>query len=648
MVTLRSLAHYIIRAKWAQYAAVTLVAAASAALVSRFSALDAVEAFTQDVRVANLSAPSAPEPGIVIVAITERTLDGFAYRSPIDRRFLARLLESIAAQHPKAIGIDVLFDRPSDARSDRVLRETLSRHGASIVLAAPSQDGAALRPESRAFWRSYSAAAPSGDGALILSRRDRTVRSQIPAAADGAPNSFAAMLAARAGARLPRGEIIIPFRRAAESPEQWPFPTYDAEHVEDMPAELGWFTNKIVLVGALFESEDRFATPMRLAPGAAETTPGVVVHAYQVAQLIDGVAPRRAPFVVALMLTFAAAAAGQWAGATLLDWRLLTLTLSAMGFIYAAATFAAYAGLGLLAPMVAPCIAIMFGGAGGAAVSARQNARGRRALDQAFRHYLAPEVVDEIMRRPERFNIDGDEREISILVTDIEGFTAMLGRADARALAGTINSYFDALIDAVIAHGGAVDKIVGDGVFALFGAPVRRADHAERAVQCALAMDAIGERFRRMQGAVPFGRTRIGVSSGVALVGSFGGARRINYTAYGSVVNLADRLQGASKAIGTRALISAATRALAPELCARPAGRLVLRGAPQIETAFEPCAAGAPIEAYLAAYDALDRRAPDALAQFERLASADPADALAAFHLARLRAGEGGVEIDLR
>jgi adenylate cyclase len=395
------------------------------------------------------------------------------------------------------------------------------------------------------------------------------------------------------------------------------------------------------------DEEDRFATPLRLAAQSPDTLPGVVVHAYQIAQLLDGRETRRTPPPLTIALTVIMAALGIVAGALFIDWGLLTAAIGAAALVHLLAAFVLFIGSSVLVPVVAPVFALMFGGAGGAALSARRNASGRRALDQAFRHYLAPEIVDEIMRRPEQFKIDGEEREISILVTDIEGFTAMLGEGETRVLAEAFNDYFDALIDVVIAHGGAVDKIVGDGLFAMFGAPVRQGDHAARAVRCALAIDVVGQAFRKQRADIGFGRTRIGVSSGRALVGSFGGARRINYTAYGPVVNLADRLQAANKVIGTRILISAATLTLAGEVAARPVGALALRGMPGLETVHEPCET-APSADYLEAYSAMAASSDKARALFEGLSRADPGDALAAFHKTRLERGQSGVEIDLR
>ncbi len=623
-----------------------MTAATAAWLFAGFSALQAVDAVTEDARIAFLLAPAPPHPDIVIVAVTEDTLDEFAYVSPIDRGFLAELVDAIAAHEPRAIGLDVILDRPSAPAADRALLAALDRHGARIVLAAPPANGASLSPRRRDFWNEAANSVQAANADLILSRRDSVVRVQQPSAGADALPSFAAALAARAGAAIPDGELLIPFRRARDAEAQWPFTIYEAGAARAVPAELGWFRDKIVIVGALLDQQDRFTTPLHMIEDAENTTPGAVIHAYQAAQLLDGATMRQPPLAARVFLVLLMAAIGVAAGAMFTNWGLLTLALGGAALAHLVAAFALFAGFGLVTPIVAPVLTLMFGAAGGAAIAARTHLKNRRSIDLAFRHYVSPDIVDEIMRRPEQFAIGGEDREISVLVTDLEGFTAMLGAHAGPVLGGPLNAYFDELIDAIVAHGGAVDKIVGDGVFALFGAPARQENHAERAVRCALALDEIGERFRRTHAAIGFGRTRIGISSGNALVGSFGGARRINYTAYGAIVNVAERLQAANKTLRTRILVSEATRNAAPDIAMRPAGVLALKGVPSPERAFTPCVAGVAA-AFNDAFAALERQDEAALGLLSSLVASFPDDDLAAFHLARIKSGARGSLIDL-
>lgn len=626
----------------AHFILIAVTAATAATIISRFSAAQAVEAVTEDVRISQLDGVGREQTNVVIVGLTEATLDRLRYRSPIDRAFLAELIETIAAQNPRVIGVDIMLDRPTDAASDAALRRVLARFGELVVLAAPPDNGASLSPERRAFWEEFAAVAGHADGGLVLSRRDRTVRVQMPTDAAGRPQSFAAEIAARSGASLPHGELVVPFPDGADGAYPWPFPTYEAHHVLAVPTELGWFRDKVVFIGAVLDNEDRFATPVRLSADGAQTTPGVVIHAYQATQLLEGRIIRHAAPAMAIGLTLVMAALGIAAGVIIMEWGVLTLALTGAAIVHVVSAFALFAGFSVLTPIVPPVLALMFGAAGGATLTANRNAIGRRAIDQAFRHYVAPEVVDAIIAQGEAFTIDGEERDISILVSDIEGFTSMLDAGEPRVIAAALNNYFDTMIDIVVAHGGAVDKIVGDGLIAMFGAPIAQPDHAARAVRCALAIDAAAESFRAAHAALGFGRTRIGVSSGLAMVGSFGGARRINYTAYGSIVNLADRLQSANKTIGTRILISEATRTRAGGLAARPVGALRLRGFLEPELAHEPVLNAEAAAAYLVAHGALTANPLEALRLFEALAQTEPDDMLAAFHARRLNNGGAG------
>ena len=147
-----------------------------------------------------------------------------------------------------------------------------------------------------------------------------------------------------------------------------------------------------------------------------------------------------------------------------------------------------------------------------------------------------------------------------------------------------MNDYFGALTEILWKHEALIDKMTGDGIIAIFGAPVAQPDHAARALACARDIDAFAEAFRERSVAagLKVGRTRLGVNSGLGLVGNFGGDRRFNYTAYGQVVVIAARLEAANKEMGTRLLFSADTWAgagSAPD--ARAVGEIQLKGVVQ-------------------------------------------------------------------
>ncbi len=142
---------------------------------------------------------------------------------------------------------------------------------------------------------------------------------------------------------------------------------------------------------------------------------------------------------------------------------------------------------------------------------------------------------------------------MTAMFTDIEGFTALTERSDPGDVLQLLDGYLAIVTDIVIAHGGMVDKLIGDGVFALFNAPLDLPNHARRAVEAAKAIVAASEDYRQTPLAAKLGldRTRIGIESGTAIVGDIGGGKKVDYTALGNVVNTASRLEGLNKDFNT-------------------------------------------------------------------------------------------------
>jgi len=169
------------------------------------------------------------------------------------------------------------------------------------------------------------------------------------------------------------------------------------------------------------------------------------------------------------------------------------------------------------------------------------------------------------------------------MISDLENFSSLIANLPMKQFQVVINEYLDGILEILWRHGAMIDKMTGDGVIVLFGAPVAYEDHADRALACAREVDAFAQGYRRrmVETLGAFGQTRIGIDSGIGLVGNFGGERRFNYTAYGEVVVIAARLEDANKACGTRILFSAATARLAKNAGeTRPVGEIDLKGVP--------------------------------------------------------------------
>jgi adenylate cyclase len=234
---------------------------------------------------------------------------------------------------------------------------------------------------------------------------------------------------------------------------------------------------------------------------------------------------------------------------------------------------------------------------------------------------------------------------MSFLFSDIEGFTSFTERATPELLVSVLNEYLDAMCRAVMEHGGTIDKIVGDAVVGIFNAPLDQPDHAERAVKCALAMDAISMQFiaKMASRGMVFGNTRVGVNTGRAIVGNFGGSERFDYTAHGDAINTAARMESVNKHLGTKICIAGTTAAQCPNHYFRPIGALILKGKTEAIEAFEPItkeAADTPLMVrYRAAFDLLSAEDGGAKEAFAQLIADFPEDPLVQLHYGRIMDG---------
>ena len=279
--------------------------------------------------------------------------------------------------------------------------------------------------------------------------------------------------------------------------------------------------------------------------------------------------------------------------------------------------------------------------AGLAAFAALRLARARLAA--RFAQHLAPEVVARIAAAPGLLRIAGERRRMSFVFTDIEGFTGLAERMPAERLVALLDAYLAEAGEIAVGHGGVIDKVVGDALHVMFGAPLDQPDHAARAVACAVALAAFGRRFAATGEAAAngFGRTRIGVSTGEAVVGDVGGGRKLDYTAHGAAVNLAARLEAANKVLGTDILVDAATVAACPGQRFRRAGQMALRGFAGPVATFTPWEESDPavLAAWAAAEAALAAGEAGAAAALRGFLALRPADALARALLRQAEAG---------
>ena len=218
--------------------------------------------------------------------------------------------------------------------------------------------------------------------------------------------------------------------------------------------------------------------------------------------------------------------------------------------------------------------------------------RQRRFLKAAFRQYLSPTFIEQLIQHPERLKLGGERREISIFFSDIQGFTSISERLQPEELTAFLNEYLSAMTDIIHEEGGTIDKYEGDAIIAFWNAPVELPDHAEHVVRAALRCQ---QKLAEMRPALKakVGRDvfmRVGVNTGFAVVGNMGSRTRFDYTMLGDSVNLASRLEGVNKEFGTYCMISQFTKDKLPPtaFALRELARVAVVGRHEPVTVYEP------------------------------------------------------------
>ena len=228
-----------------------------------------------------------------------------------------------------------------------------------------------------------------------------------------------------------------------------------------------------------------------------------------------------------------------------------------------------------------------------------------RFIRETFGRYLSDDVVNNLLDAPEGLRLGGEKREVTIMMSDLRGFTAMSEVQGAEQIVSMLNNYLGRMTDIIVRHGGTIDEFIGDGILVFFGAPQRREDDASRAVACALemqlAMTEIND-WNREHG-LPDVQMGIGLNTGEVIVGNIGSQKRAKYGAVGSHVNLTGRVE--SFTVGGQILISETTRnAISAPLEVASEMRVEPKGVKTPITIYEITGIGAPYNLHLPAHDA--------------------------------------------
>ncbi len=548
-------------------------------------------------------------PDIALVLVDEDAFRELGERQPLSRRYLAELGELLLRSGARVVAFDVQFRAATAPDEDAALLDLAERWrdqgGGRLAfssVAAP-RDGSGDRYELAPLFSPRLAGlvgfanAPVGPDGVI-----RRMVPVLPAAGGGLLPSFALAVAAghagqgtealaralatgaplllptrEAGGAIGRAEPVAPGRLASvvwridyagSAGSYTSFPSGPLVAIQrsgiSVPPENP-FRGKIVLVGAAFQaSRDFHPTPVG-------TMSGVEVHANMIHTLLG----RRALLPPPLALNLAVLIGACLVVSLLSVWlRPIWVAASAAALIagFAALSYEAYTRGGYWLDFVAPVVG-MIGYLQGARVLAR------RRLRLAFGQFVSPEVMGRVLR--DGTALGGETRTVSVLMSDLRGFTSMAERLPPDEVSRTMNEYFTAMVDVILSHRGLVQDFIGDGILAVFGAPLDDPEHAWHAVSAALGMQAalgrLNERWHS-EGRAPLAMG-VAVHTGPAFAGNVGSPRKKKYAVLGDTVNTTSRIEGLNRELGTTILVSATTLgAVEDRVRARDRGAVSVKG----------------------------------------------------------------------
>lgn len=406
----------------------------------------------------------------------------------------------------------------------------------------------------------------------------------------------------------------------------------------------GLFKDKIVFIG----SNAAGTYDLRVTPLSPYTS-GVLIHMAALDDLLRGRFLSPASWSIFALSTLVLCLLTAWSFVLSQTQLLKVGGMAMIFFLYIGIVTIAFANAQLWLQAVIPLGAQGVTFAAVATVEYFTEGRTRRQLRLAFDKYMSAEVVDEIMRSPESIVLGGEQRELSVLFSDVAGFTTISEQLTPQELVTLLNRYLTAMGATIRCHRGNVNKYLGDGIMAIFGAPLRDPDHAVLACRAALAMQATLTELRetwKSEG-YPLIQARIGISTGPLIVGNVGSEERLEYTVIGDTVNLASRLEGANKYYGTGILIGPRAYELAKsEIIARPVDFLRVKGKTQPVLVYELMgmtsdlnrALCAKVDRYAEGFAAYrSRDFAQAQACFEKVLAEDPDDGLAKVYCDRIK-----------
>ena len=375
---------------------------------------------------------------------------------------------------------------------------------------------------------------------------------------------------------------LIPYRGRQHS-----FDYVSAVDVINERAPLDELKGKIVLVGTTAPGLlDLRATPVDTV------YPGVEVHANMISGMLDGNIKQKPPYVIGaeFMVLLVAGVALALLLPLLNPFKALVTTLIALLLLISTNIMVFHYG-NLVLPLASSLVLTTLLFALNMSYGFFVEARGKRQITGLFGQYVPPELVDEMASNPEQFSMAPRAQELTVLFSDVRGFTTISESLSPEDLAIYINEYLTTMSLVIRErHRGTLDKYIGDAIMAFWGAPIQNPDHAKYAVFAALDMQkeatALNEKFKAR--GWPTFKIGIGINSGVMRVGDMGSQIRRAYTVMGDAVNLASRLEGITKEYGADIIVGEATKNAVADVVFRELDQVRVKGKDEAVAIYEP------------------------------------------------------------
>lgn len=591
--------------------AISLISIVMAYTLSLTNTLNSLELKLLDMRFGLIEPSDLRENPIVIVKIDDQSDETVKHRWPWPRSYYAQIIKNLNAAGAKAIGIDVILDKPNqgDPEGDDALAQVLKDYDNVVLVGKIVRDGikseiitpydkftdnenswglVSVENDVDGFYRRYLIATTHNDslynGFATELYKIYTNQPNL----DISENNENYLLGDLTVPKFSSSSMLINFHGPANT-----FPGYSFDYVIDteefdlrdeydidsfddpgdpefgIPPGLmysGQLKDKIVLIGAtMFELHDNFPTPymsVKDSSGLEKSIemPGVELHANALLTLLNHNFITQ-PSTVQIYIIILLAVTLTFLITRFLPTLWASIATIALLLIYLLITVYAFTESNFMIEIVNPVLIIAFSYVGHTLFHYLQTQQEKKVLRGAFAHYVPEKVVQQIINNPDTLKLGGEEREVTVMFSDVAGFTTISEKLTPAELVLLLNEYLTAMTNIVLDNNGIIDKYEGDAIMAEFGMPVPSDDHPHLACRTALQMQRqlVKMREKWKSEGKPELVARVGINTGFVIVGNMGSQTVFDYTVMGDAVNLGSRLEGANKIYDTYIMISETT-----------------------------------------------------------------------------------------